>query len=176
MSTLLQTLLALILLPGFQNTATNGFSPRLTLKPRIGSVFIVPNQDARSAFESLAERAGLNVLFHPDFQQDELLTMRIENVDVFEALDQLSAQTGNFWVPWDGKTLIVAPEGQRYRRELEPVVLKTVYLGRETSQNAARNIATGLRTLSGVRVFWSAVNPALARRAAVRPFLAAIPA
>src|SRR5437016_14477962 len=54
------------------------------------------NQSARASYESLAELAGLNIIFDRDFQNSFFPPFRVEKADILETFDRLSTTTGNF--------------------------------------------------------------------------------
>jgi len=66
------------------------------------------NQSARASYETLAELAGVNIIFDRDFQNDFFPPLRVEKADILEAFDRLSAVTGNFVEVFDSNTLLVA--------------------------------------------------------------------
>src|SRR5437762_2192542 len=61
-----------------------------------GPVSIEINQGERAAYQTLAEIAGLNIIIDPDFRDTSAAPFRIENADVLQAFDILSARTGSF--------------------------------------------------------------------------------
>src|SRR5262249_20839823 len=85
------------------------------------------NEDTRTTYETLAARAGVNIIFDRDFMSFGPMPLKLENTDVLDALDILSRQTGTFWVPLDSTTILVAPENQTKRRDYSAQVLKTIY-------------------------------------------------
>ena len=62
------------------------------------------NQSARASYETLAELAGLNIIFDRDFQNSFFPPFRVEKADILEAFDRLSAVTGNFVEVFDSNT------------------------------------------------------------------------
>src|SRR5262245_44634301 len=71
--------------------------PRSQLQLKMnGPVSIEVNQGERAAYEKLAEIAGLNIVFDADFRDSSNAAFRIENADVLQAFDILSARTGSF--------------------------------------------------------------------------------
>jgi hypothetical protein len=111
-----------------------------------GPVSIDVNQGARVAYETLAEIAGLNVVFDPDFRDGSTAPFRIENADVLHAFDDLSARTGSFVEVLNANAIIVAPDNQTKRRDYEFQVLKTFYLPTAATQQRLLEVATTLRT------------------------------
>src|SRR5262245_33932933 len=130
MTKLLSVLFTLLLAPTLQtDRPRNEFSPEVFLKPKVAGPYTMPaNGLAGNSFETLAERAGLNVVFYRGFNPDTPNPLRIENATIVEAFDQLAAQTQNFWFPWNSKTIVVAPDNAQVRRTIEPLMTKTIYL------------------------------------------------
>src|SRR5262245_41388401 len=91
--------------------------PRSELHPAFnGPVSIEANEDVRSAIESLAAAAGLNLIIDRDFRSS-LVPTHIENRSVLDALDLLAKQTGSFIEVLDENTLILAMDVPVKRRE-----------------------------------------------------------
>src|ERR1051326_1410855 len=106
------------------------------------------NQSARASYETLAELAGVNIIFDRDFQNDFFPPLRVEKADILEAFDWLSAVTGNFVEVFDSNTILVAPNSPAKRQKYETQVVKTIYLTSANSQQDAAAIVSALRTLN----------------------------
>jgi hypothetical protein len=127
--------------------AQSEFSPQAMLKPKPGVLYTIPpNLDARGAYDTLGAKSGINMVYLADFKQDTPVVLRIEGQTFFEAMSRLSEETKTFWFPWDSKTIVLAPEGQRYRRDLEPLTFKIFYLGKDTTPEVMLKSVTALRT------------------------------
>jgi hypothetical protein len=107
-------------------------------------------ESTRAIFERLAQTAGLNIIFDPDFRSIENRSFKFDNLNVLDALDVLALQTRTFWEPVDSKTIIVAPDNQGKRRDLENVSVKTFYLPNVTKVEMVE-ILTSLRALLNAR-------------------------
>ena len=116
-----------------------------------GPVSIDIDRGARAGYEALAEIAGLNIRFDPDFRNNLSAAFRIENEDILHAFDLLSMRTGSFVEVLDSKTIIVSPDNQTKRRDHELQVLKTFYLPNPTTPQRITEIITALRTTLNVR-------------------------
>jgi len=108
------------------------------------------NQDSRAAYESLAELAGLNVIFDPDFRGTRI-PVDLNKVDIYEALDILSLQTRNFWKVVNRSTILVSPDNQTKRRDYDDLILKTVYMSNSVTSTEITEAVTALRTLLNMR-------------------------
>lgn len=121
------------------------------LEPTVsGPIDIRMNQDSRVAFETLAELAGLNVIFDPDFR-GATIPIELTNVNIYEALDILALQTRTFWMPINKTTILVSPDNQTKRRDYEQHILKTIYLTNSVSATEITEAITALRTLLNMR-------------------------
>jgi general secretion pathway protein D len=122
------------------------------LEPKITGPIDTINmtQDSRVAFETLAELAGLNVIFDPDFRGTRI-PIELNNVDIYEALDILALQTRSFWKPINRTTILVSPDNQTKRRDYDDLILKTVYLTNSVTSTEITEAITALRTLLNMR-------------------------
>lgn len=121
------------------------------LEPKVrGPIDIHITQDSRAAFETLAQLAGLNVIFDPDFRGTRI-PIDLSNVDMFEALDILALQTRSFWKPVNKTTILVSPDNQTKRRDYDELVLKTIYLSNSVTSTEITEAITALRTLLNMR-------------------------
>jgi general secretion pathway protein D len=133
-----------------RNTRTNP-SVQSQLEPKIaGPIDVHMTQDSRVAFETLAELAGLNVIFDPDFRGARI-PIELNRVDIYEALDILALQTRSFWKPVNKSTILVSPDNQTKRRDYEELVLKTIYLSNSVTSTEITEAITALRTLLNMR-------------------------
>src|SRR5262245_33363541 len=122
------------------------------LEPRITNPVDIhmASQDSRVAFETLAELAGLNVIFDPDFRGTRI-PIELNKVDIFEALDILALQTRSFWKPVNKTTILVSPDNQTKRRDYDDLILKTFYLSNSVTATEITEAITALRTLLNMR-------------------------
>lgn len=134
-----------------ESTRTNP-SVQAQLMPKITGPFDIhmPGQDSRVAFQTLAELAGLNVIFDPDFRGSRI-PIELNNVTIYEALDILALQTRSFWKPINETTILIAPDNQTKRRDYEELVLKTIYLSNSVTSTEITEAITALRTLLNMR-------------------------
>ena len=107
-------------------------------------------QDSQVAFRNLAELAGLNVIFDPDFRSSRI-SIELDEVDIYEALDILALETRSFWQPVNDNTILVAPDNQAKRRDYEEHILKTVYLANSLTTKEITDGITAMRTLLNMR-------------------------
>lgn len=139
--------------PGY---AENGISriasvvrPELTLTAQAISINL--NQDVRGIYETLANIAGLQVNFSSDFLPGTATPFRLEGVDALDALDYLSSTTGNVWKVVDRQSILVFPDNQQNRLNLEPKIVKTFTITNNPTPNTVNGIVNVLRTALAMR-------------------------
>src|SRR5213594_1375330 len=149
-------------------------SPQSQLEPKTrGPIDVHMTQDSRIAFETLAELAGFNIIFDPDFRGTRI-QIDLNRVDIFEALDILALQTRSFWKPVNKTTILVSPDNQTKRRDYDELVLKTIYMMNSVTSTELTEAITTLRTLLNMRYLMSstAMNAIIVRDTADRVAIA----
>src|ERR1051326_5652091 len=106
------------------------------------------NQSARASYETLAELAGVNIIFDRDFHNDFFPPVRVEKADILETFDRLSAVTGNFVEVFDSNALLVSPNNAANRMRYETQDVKTICLTSLNCQTNAAGIVTAFRRLN----------------------------
>ena len=110
------------------------------------------NQSVQRAFEELTGRVGLHVTFDKRFEDGPAGRFTLKDVRIVDALDFLSLQTRTFWkVAESSSTILVAPDNQAVRQELEPRTEKVIPLRNIQTTVGIVEIVTALRTLLGIR-------------------------
>jgi general secretion pathway protein D len=122
----------------------------LQLSPTITTISFRITQEAQAIYETIAELSGLNVIFDPDFRSTQI-SVELDDVSVYNALDILGLQTRTFWTPINQNTFIVSPDNQQKRRDYENHVLKTIYLTNSVNPTDITEAITAIRTLLNVR-------------------------
>ena len=156
-----------------EETRTNP-TPQSQLEPKTrGPIDVHMTQDSKVAFETLAELAGFNVIFDPDFRGARI-QIDLNKVDIFEALDILALQTRSFWKPVNKTTILVSPDNQTKRRDYDELVLKTIYMTNSVTSTELTEAITTLRTLLNMRYLMSstAMNAIIVRDTADRVAIA----
>jgi general secretion pathway protein D len=116
------------------------------------------NQRPRVLFETVAKVAGVNVLFDPEYDQQQ--TLRAVSIDLTrttldQALDQLSVITKSFWKPLSSNTIFITVDNPNKRREYAEQVVKVFYLSNLTSPQEMQEMLTVLRTVVDVQKVFS---------------------
>lgn len=116
------------------------------------------NQRPRVLFETVAKLAGINVLFDPEYDQQQ--TIRAQSIDLSrttleQALDQLSIISKSFWKPLSANTIFVTVDNPTKRREYAEQVVKVFYLSNVTAPQEMQEMLTVLRTVVDVQKVFS---------------------
>jgi general secretion pathway protein D len=106
--------------------------------------------DTKTIYETIGKLAGINVLFDPDYTS-RMLTVKLRNVTLQEALDIVALESRTFWRPVTSNTIFVAQDTQAKRRELEQNVIKTFYLGNVGTPTDLQDIVNTIRTVLEVQ-------------------------
>jgi len=78
-------------------------------------------------FRSIAQFAGLNVVFDPGFR-DEVINADLRNMTLADALASVTASTRTFYRVSAQRTITIIPDTAAKRREYEESVVQTLYL------------------------------------------------
>jgi hypothetical protein len=108
------------------------------------------NEDSLAIFQALAELAGVNIIFDADFRSVRPIRLKLENVDVLDALDYLAIETRTFWEAVDSTTIMIAPDNQAKRRDFSNLLFQAIYFDNAAPRQVTESI-TALRTLLNMR-------------------------
>ena len=116
------------------------------------------NENSRTAFETLAKNAGVNVLFRSGFRPSNV-RITAKGLGFFDALDLLSIATLTFWQPLNENTIVVMEDNQQNRRDFETHTAETIYMPAGTSTNQLNEILMNLRVGLALRGIFHVASP-----------------
>jgi general secretion pathway protein D len=136
--------------PTFESirAATRTLSYQSQLEPTLKvPITIHLAQQTRTAFETIGEMAGIHVLFDRDLRTftPAQVTLDLDNVSFYQALDILNVQTKTWWQVVDKNTILIIEDSSTKRRDLEEVVLKVIYLSNPTTTQELNDIMNQVR-------------------------------
>src|SRR6516164_8811785 len=153
---MISPLLGLMLL--LQGTATTHLKdavhefPQSMLQPKVsGPMSIDLKPSARASYQALADIAGLNILFDPDFRDSTIAPAHLDNADIVDAFDRVSAETHSSVEVIGSKTLLVFPDNPTKHRDYDWQVIETIYRADWNSLQGTSSAATMLRTKLNLR-------------------------
>ena len=127
------------------------------------------NQRPRVLFETVCKLAGVNVLFDPEYNQQQTLTQAsvdLSRTTLEQALDQLSVVTKSYWKPLSTNAIFVTVDNPTKRRDYAEEEVKVFYLNNVTGPQEMQEILTVIRTVVDVqKVFNYTAQNALVVRA-----------
>jgi general secretion pathway protein D len=82
---------------------------------------------SRAVFRTIAQFAGLNILFDPAFR-DETISADLRNMSLEEALTSITSVTRTFYRVTSQRTLTIIPDTAQKRREYEDSIVQTLFL------------------------------------------------
>jgi type II secretory pathway component GspD/PulD (secretin) len=96
----------------------------------------INNQPTREAFTAIAAKAGLSIMFQRDYRPTPpMTTLKLKDVDVYEALDAITMATGTFWTPLDRHTIFIVDSNTTMHRDYDLQIVDVVHLnGPQTVQ------------------------------------------
>lgn len=106
----------------------------------------VPNEDPHMIYQTIAQLAGISVIFDPSFQSRPV-TADFNNVTLEEALNAVSLESGSFWKPITDNIIFVAQDSVENRRKYEDEEVQTFYLHNNSTPQDLSEVATLLRNL-----------------------------
>jgi general secretion pathway protein D len=139
---------------------TDALLPVPELKPMKPQPFDLrmSNQPPRVLYETVAKMAGINVLFDPEYNQQQTIrtsSLELSGTTIEQALDYLSVTTKSFWKPLSENTIFVTVDNPTKRREYAEQVVKVFYLSNVTAPQEMQEMLTVLRTVVDVQKIFS---------------------
>src|ERR1700677_2264084 len=102
--------------------------------------------DSKVVFETMANLAGLSVIFDPDYVSHRV-TVDLPGVTLEQGLDAVSFESKAFWKPLTSSVIEVAPDNAQKRKDIEDEVVGTFYISNSLTQQDLTEIVNGLRQL-----------------------------
>ncbi len=135
------------------------------------------NQKPRVLFETVAKLAGINVLFDPEYAQQNTVapqSIDLTNSTLEQSLDYIGLITKSYWKPLSHNAIFVTLDNTTKRREFEEKVVKVFYLKNITQTTELQEVITTLRTVTDIQKIYnySTQNALVIRAEADRMLLA----
>jgi general secretion pathway protein D len=128
------------------------------------------NQRPKVLFDTVAKLGGINVIFDPDYEQQNTVkqtSVEIESSSIEEALDSVAVLTKSYWKAMGPNTIFVTLDNRQKRQEYEEQVVKVFYLQNVGQQQELNEAVTVLRTVADIqKIFTSTPMNAIIIRAA----------
>jgi general secretion pathway protein D len=149
------------------NHDINEVSGPLILKPVSDDLITLHMvEDTKVVYQSIGKRAGLNVLFDPDYQSKRI-PVDLTNVDLTDALRIVALMSGTFYKAVTADTIFVAQNNRQKHTDLDDLSVQTFYLTNMSQANDGNEILTALRSVlpPDVKLYLATSQNALILRA-----------
>lgn len=103
--------------------------------------------DEKGLYTIVAQAFGFKVVFDPAFDTKQNIQFRVENADLKDCLEALTAATGTFVFPVNPETIFVARDNQQKRQQFEPQVALTILLPDAVDPKDVTEVATAVKGL-----------------------------
>jgi general secretion pathway protein D len=106
---------------------------------------------SRAVFRTIAQFAGLSVLFDPSFRE-ETISADLRNLTLEDALTSVTSMTRTFYRVTAQKTITIIPDTAAKRREYEDSVVQTIFLSNAELKEVIDllRIVVDVRQITGV--------------------------
>lgn len=127
-----------------------------SLKAKPGTQDFDLNADARTLFDKVAERFGLQTVYDGDYPKDvQKIPFRLDGVDYREALHGLEAATGSFTIPLSARVFMVAKDTLQKRTDLEQTMAIAIPVPQAVTTQELTELAQVLRQTAGIeKIAW----------------------
>ena len=110
----------------------------------------IPKQESKVVFETICKLAGINVLFDPDYDEQEI-SVEIQNSTLQDALDYVSLTSKSFWKAISPNAVFITNDNTNKRRDYQEEVVRTFYLSNAATPQEIQEVATAIRGLTDIR-------------------------
>ena len=97
------------------------------------------NANLRQVIEMMANNMGLNVMFDDSFRDEQKFQLKLKDISMARALDQVLIQTKHTFEQTDRRTIMIYQDTLQNRQRIEQLMFKTFYLS-NTDPAEARTV------------------------------------
>jgi general secretion pathway protein D len=97
------------------------------------------NANLRQVIEMMANNMGLNVMFDETFRDEQKFQLKLKDISMARALDQVLIQTKHTFEQTDRRTIMIYQDTLQNRQRIEQLMFKTFYLS-NTDPTEARTV------------------------------------
>ena len=110
----------------------------------------IPKQESKVVFETICKVAGINVLFDPEYDEEEV-SVELQDATLQDALDYVGLMSKSFWKPVSPNAIFVTNDNTNKRRDYQEEVVRTFYLANAATPQEIQEVATAIRGLTDIR-------------------------
>ena len=129
---------------GLREEARRASTPLLSPTAPLPVVSFGPNASVRDILNFIGSATGINVTYDQQYQ-DKAYTVRLEDVTLEQALQQISAANQLFYKVLNPKTIIVVPDNAQKHAQYDDLVVKVFYISHADVAEISQIINTIMR-------------------------------
>jgi general secretion pathway protein D len=129
---------------GLRDEARRASTPLLNPTAPLPVVSFGPNASVRDILNFIGTATGINVTYDQTYQ-DKAYTVRLEDVTLEQALQQITAANQLFYKVLNPKTIIIIPDNAQKHAQYDDLVVRVFYISHADVSELAQTINTIMR-------------------------------
>ncbi len=129
---------------GMREEARRASTPLLSPTAPLPVVSFGPNASVRDILNFIGSATGINVTYDQQYQ-DKAYTVRLEDVTLEQALQQVTAANQLFYKVLNPKTIIIVPDNAQKHAQYDDLVVKVFYISHADVAEISQIINTIMR-------------------------------
>jgi len=129
---------------GLREEARRASTPLLSPTAPVPVISFGPNASVRDILNFIGAATGINVTFDQQYQ-DKAYAVRLEDVTLEQALQQITAATQLFYKVLNPKTIIIVPDNAQKHAQYDDLVVKVFYISHADVAEISQIINTIMR-------------------------------
>src|SRR4051794_8907179 len=129
---------------GLREEARRNSTPLLNPTAQLGVVSFGPNASVKDILNFIGAQTGINVTYDAQYQ-DKAYTVRLEDVTLEQALQQITAANQLFYKVLNPKTIIIVPDNAQKHAQYDDLVVKVFYISHADVAEISQIINTIMR-------------------------------
>ena len=129
---------------GIREQARRASTPLLSPTASLPVVSFGPNASVRDILNFIGTATGINVTYDQQYQ-DKAYTVRLEDVTLEQALQQVTAANQLFYKVLNPKTIIIVPDNAQKHAQYDDLVVKVFYISHADVAEISQIINTIMR-------------------------------
>ncbi len=129
---------------GMRDQARRASTPLLSPTAPVPVISFGPNASVRDILNFIGAATGINVTFDQQYQ-DKAYTVRLEDVTLEQALQQVTAANQLFYKVLNPKTIIIVPDNAQKHAQYDDLVVRVFYISHADVAEISQIINTIMR-------------------------------
>jgi len=129
---------------GLREEARRQSTPLLSPTAPVGVISFGPNASVRDILNFIGAQTGINVTYDQQYQ-DKAYAVRLEDVTLEQALQQVTAANQLFYKVLNSKTIIIVPDNAQKHAQYDDLVVKVFFISHADVAEISQIINTIMR-------------------------------